>query len=47
MYLSEFFGDADDEIIGCIHCKGARPLKQRMKMAFQPIVDVGAKEVFA
>lgn len=47
MYLSEFFGDADDEIIGCIHCKGAKPLQMHLKMAFQPIVDVDARKVFA
>ena len=47
MYLSEFFDDADDEILGCIHCKGAKPLGMQLKMAFQPIVDLDAREVFA
>lgn len=47
MYLLEFFGDSDEEIIGCIRCKGARPLNTRLKMAFQPIVDVDEKAVFA
>lgn len=47
MYLSEFFADADEEIVGCIHCRDAKPLGLRLKMAFQPIVDVDAREIYA
>lgn len=47
MYLSDFFADADEELVGCIRCRGAKPLSLELKMAFQPIVDVDAKQVFA
>lgn len=47
MYLSDFFDDADDEVIGCIRCRNAKPLDMDLKMAFQPIVDVDTKTVFA
>lgn len=47
MYLDEFFADADEELTGCIRCRNAQPLNIQLKMAFQPIVDVDAKSVFA
>lgn len=47
MYLSDFFADADEEIIGCIRCRDAQPLRLDLKMAFQPIVDVTSRSVFA
>lgn len=47
MYLSDFFADADDELIGCIRCRNAKPFHLDLKMAFQPIVDVDTRTVFA
>lgn len=47
MYLSNFFADADDDLIGCIRCRDAKPLDLELKMAFQPIVDVEQRSVFA
>ncbi len=47
MYLNHFFGDADDEIIGCIRCRNAKPLDMALKMAFQPIVDIESRTVFS
>jgi EAL domain-containing protein (putative c-di-GMP-specific phosphodiesterase class I) len=47
MYLDDFFADADEDLIGCIRCRDARPLDMALKMAFQPIVDVGQRTVFA
>lgn len=47
MYLSNFFADADDDLIGCIRCRDTKPLDLELKMAFQPIVDVEQRSVFA
>lgn len=47
MYLSDFFADADKELMGCIRCKNTKPFELKLKMAFQPIVDVDAKSIFA
>lgn len=47
MYLSNFFADADPDLAGCIRCRGAVPLDADLKMAFQPIVDVERRTVFA
>lgn len=47
MYLSDFFADADTDVVGCIRCRNNRPFEMALKMAFQPIVDVDAKNVFA
>lgn len=47
MYLSNFFAGADDDLIGCIRCRDAKPLDLELKMAFQPIVDVEQRSVFA
>lgn len=47
MYLSDFFADADTDVVGCIRCRNNRPFEMALKMAFQPIVDVDAKSVFA
>lgn len=47
MYLTDFFADADTDLIGCIRCRDAQPLEMALKIAFQPIVDVQARQVFA
>lgn len=47
MYLSRFFSDADDDLVGCIRCRNAQPLNLELKMAFQPIIDVANRSVFA
>ncbi len=47
MYLSDFFADAETDVVGCIRCRNNRPFEMPLKMAFQPIVDVDAKRVFA
>ncbi len=47
MYLNDFFAGADDDLIGCIRCRDAQPLDMALKIAFQPIVDVQARQVFA
>ncbi|WP_232788461.1 EAL domain-containing protein [Macromonas nakdongensis] len=47
MYLSRFFADADQDVKGCIRCRDTRPFAIPLKMAFQPIVDLDARTVFA
>jgi len=47
MYLQEFFAGLDDDVQGCIRCRNAQPFPHRLKVAFQPIVDVTRREVFA
>lgn len=47
MDLPQFFSDASDDVIGCIRCRDAAPLHFELKMAFQPIVDVDSRTVFA
>lgn len=47
MYLSDFFADASSDVIGCIRCRNTKPFEPALKMAFQPIVDVDARSVFA
>ena len=47
MFLNHFFADADEDLVGCIRCRNAKPLHLALKMAFQPIVDVDARSVFA
>ncbi len=47
MYLSHFFADADADLVGCIRCRNATPFELELKMAFQPIVDVESRNVFA
>lgn len=46
-YLSSFFADSSLEVTGCINCRGNRPFVTGLRMAFQPIVDVDAKTIFA
>jgi EAL domain-containing protein (putative c-di-GMP-specific phosphodiesterase class I) len=47
MDLSDFFAGSDNEVMGCIRCRDAQPFPMRLKVAFQPIVDVARREVFA
>lgn len=47
MYLSDFFADADDDLVGCIRCRNTKPFELKLKMAFQPIVDVETRTVYA
>lgn len=47
MYLSEFFSGAEPEVIGCIRCRNEKPFEVPLKMAFQPILDVETRKVFA
>ena len=47
MYLSRFFAD-DAASHGCLRCRDTdEPLPLDLRMAFQPIVDVARREVFA
>ncbi|MFN3612229.1 EAL domain-containing protein [Tepidimonas sp.] len=47
-YLERFFEGELAEIGGCIRCRGARAWNGgELRMAFQPIVDVARREVFA
>ena len=47
MYLQDFFKD-DTEHRGCLRCRDVdAPLDIALRMAFQPIVDVARREVFA
>lgn len=34
MYLSDFFADADTDVVGCIRCRDNRPFEMALKMAF-------------
>ena len=47
MFLSDFFADAGEDLVGCIRCRNAKPLHLQLKMAFQPIVNVDTRSVFA
>ena len=47
LYLSKFFSDAGNDVIGCIRCKEDKPFEIPLKMAFQPILDVNQGTVFA
>ena len=47
MYLSRFFAD-DASMHGCLRCRDTdAPFPIDLQMAFQPIVDVARREVFA
>ena len=47
MYLERFFAD-DPAAVGCLRCRDTdRDLGMELAMAFQPIVDAAAGEVFA
>lgn len=47
MYLTRFFED-DASTLGCLRCRATdRDLDLELRMAFQPIVDVAAREVYA
>lgn len=46
MYLSNFFAE-DTAMHGCLRCRDTdAPIDMDLRMAFQPIVDVGRREVF-
>ena len=46
MYLSRFFAD-DTSMHGCLRCRDTdAPIEMDLRMAFQPIVDAGRREVF-
>lgn len=45
-FLAEFFA-GDPQAAGCVRCREVAPFLRRLRMAFQPIVDVEAREVFA
>jgi EAL domain-containing protein (putative c-di-GMP-specific phosphodiesterase class I) len=47
MYLQQFFAD-DTATHGCLRCRSTdAPFDLALRMAFQPIVDVARREVFA
>ena len=46
MFLEHFFEDVPTAT-GCIRCRNAQPLGIPLQMAFQPIVDVRDRSVFA
>lgn len=47
MYLSRFFAD-DASMQGCLRCRDTdAPFPIDLRMAFQPIVDIARREVFA
>lgn len=46
-YLERFFQGDPGELAGCIRCRGAERYPGELRMAFQPIVDVERREVFA
>jgi EAL domain-containing protein (putative c-di-GMP-specific phosphodiesterase class I) len=45
-FLEEFFA-GDPAAAGCIRCRDAAPFLRRLRMAFQPIVDMEDRQVFA
>lgn len=46
MYLKQFFGDVSSPH-PCVNCRGDETLDFRVRMAFQPIVDVAARGIYA
>ncbi|MDM7456916.1 MAG: EAL domain-containing protein [Tepidimonas sp.] len=46
-FLQRFFEGAPAGIVGCLRCRGSRDYAGELRMAFQPIVDVERREVFA
>lgn len=46
-YLQRFFEGAPGDVAGCLRCRGAQDYAGELRMAFQPIVDVARREVFA
>lgn len=46
-YLQRFFEGSPDEIVGCLRCRGSQDYVGELRMAFQPIIDVQRREVFA
>lgn len=46
-FLERFFEGESEDIVGCLRCRGAQAYPSALRMAFQPIVDVARREVFA
>lgn len=46
MYLKEFFGEVTSPH-PCVNCRGDETLDFGVRMAFQPIVDVASRSIFA
>ncbi|MCX7663665.1 MAG: EAL domain-containing protein [Tepidimonas fonticaldi] len=46
-YLQRFFQGAPGDVAGCVRCRGSGEYAGELRMAFQPIVDVARREVFA
>lgn len=46
MYLEKFFADVP-QATGCVRCRDSQPLALPLRMAFQPVVDVDARRVYA
>jgi EAL domain-containing protein (putative c-di-GMP-specific phosphodiesterase class I) len=46
-YLERFFAGAPEGVTGCLRCRGATRYSGELRMAFQPIVDVEQRDVFA
>ena len=44
-FLDDFFAN-DPQAAGCIRCREAAPFLRRLKMAFQPIVDIESRTLF-
>lgn len=45
-YLKRFFDGGPEEAAGCLRCRGSEDYVDELLMAFQPIVDVDAREVY-
>jgi len=46
-FLQRFFAGAPEDVAGCLRCRGSQDYAGDLRMAFQPIVDVQRREVFA
>ncbi|MGQ9724171.1 MAG: EAL domain-containing protein [Tepidimonas sp.] len=46
-FLERFFSGDPSDIVGCIRCRGAQTYAVDLRMAFQPIVDVAQRTVYA
>lgn len=46
-YLERFFAAASGGLPDCLRCRQATAYTQDLRMAFQPIVDVSQREIFA
>lgn len=46
-FLERFFAGDPSDVVGCIRCRGAQVYAGELRMAFQPIVDVVQRSVYA